>query len=108
MWRNSGTGSSANWLQVQLQQSGGNRNAIGSWLEVKTENGAVQRRELTIGGGHVSGHLGWIHFGLGNSATASLRIQYPDGIWSDWQTVSSNHFYKLERGKLAQIWNPAR
>ncbi len=108
LWRNTGTNQAANWLQIQLKQQGGNRDAIGSWLEVKTENGFVQRRELTIGGGHVSGHLGWIHFGLGSSKTAQLRVQYPDGIWSEWQTLTSNQFYNLERDQAAKLWKPKR
>ena len=29
----------------------------------------VQRRELTVGGGHVGGQLGWTHFGLGPAIT---------------------------------------
>ena len=47
-------------------QDDANRDAIGSWIEVKTDAG-VQQRELTIGGGHVSGELGPLHFGLGQS-----------------------------------------
>ena len=30
----------------------------------------TQRRELTVGGGHVGGELGWIHFGLGPARDA--------------------------------------
>ena len=41
-----------------------NRDAIGAWVEVKVGD-ATLRRELTVGGGHVGGQLGWIHFGLG-------------------------------------------
>ena len=44
--------------------------AIGSWIEVRA-NGAVQQRELTIGGGHVSGELVPVHFGLGQSTSAA-------------------------------------
>ncbi len=108
IWRNTGADTINNWLQVQIQQSGGNRNAIGAWVEVKLEDGRVLRRELTIGGGHVSGHLGWTHFGVAHNKQVDLRIQYPDGVWSDWQTLKSNHFYKLERDKTAQLWQPSR
>jgi enediyne biosynthesis protein E4 len=106
IWRNTST--IKNWLQLKLLQSGGNRNAIGSWLEVKLENGLVLRREITIGGGHASGQLGWVHFGLGSNQSAQLRIQFPDGVWSDWQAVSSNKFYVLERDQAARIWTPLR
>jgi enediyne biosynthesis protein E4 len=108
IWRNAGTNSPNNWLQVQIRQAGGNRHAIGSWIEIKPENGTVQRRELTIGGGHASGQMGWTHFGLAVSKNATIRIQFPDGLWSDPETVSSNQFYMLERGQPAKIWNPSR
>ena len=41
-----------------------NRDAIGAWVEVKAGDRRSQR-ELTVGGGHASGQLGWMHFGLG-------------------------------------------
>ncbi len=107
IWRNTSL-SPNNWLQLQLRQSGGNRNAIGSWLEVKLEDGKILRRELSIGGGHASGQLGWLHFGLGANKTAVVRVQYPDGLKTDWQSVSSNTFYIFERDQAAKIWKPSR
>ena len=38
-----------------------------------------QRRELTVGGGHIGGQLGWVHFGLGPADGAEVRVQWPDG-----------------------------
>jgi enediyne biosynthesis protein E4 len=105
IWRNT---IKNNWLQLKLLQSGGNRNAIGSWIELKLENGTVLRREITIGGGHASGQLGWTHFGLGTNKTAQVRVQYPDGLWGEWQAISSNQFYVLERNQAAKIWTPKR
>ena len=57
------------WIALQLEQPGSNRDAIGSWIEVKTGNQTMER-ELTVGGGHAGGQLGWIHFGLGNEDEA--------------------------------------
>ena len=62
------------------------------------------RREITVGGGHASGEIGWWHFGLAEAAQAELRVVWPDGMGSDWQTVAGNNFYVLERGKPAQLW----
>jgi len=103
VYRNVGTGSAdapqalGNWIAVQLREDGANRDGIGSWLEVKT-TGGVQQRELTIGGGHVSGELVPIHFGLGQAQQAQVRITWPDGTVGDWQTVTSNASYVIARG----------
>ena len=45
---------------------------------------SIQRRELTIGGGHVGGQLGWIHVGLGSATGAQVRVQWPDGETGPW------------------------
>jgi len=86
------------WLQVMLQQDGANRNAIGAWIEVRAQ-GRIQRHEVAVGGGHVSGQAGWIHVGLGPAEAAEVRVQWPDGHWSPWQQTVSNRFLLIERGR---------
>jgi enediyne biosynthesis protein E4 len=121
LWRNVGTGTEqqprllGSWLQLRLQQSGANRDAIGAWVEVETRQGSsvrVVRQELTVGGGHASGHLGWMHFGLGTEAPSQVRVrvQWPAQAlnaqpqWSDWMTASSNQFVVVERTRGLQTW----
>ena len=109
LWRNSGAGVPQNWVQVRLEQPGVNRDAIGAWLEVMLASGRVVRQEVTVGGGHASGQLGWLHFGLGLSEQVKLRVQYPNAPWTEWQVVSANAFYRLERGVVAaKPWSPVR
>ena len=86
------------WLQVSLQQDGANRDAIGAWIEVRAE-GRIQRQEVVVGGGHVSGQAGWIHFGLGTAEDAEVRVQWPDGTWSPWRHTAGNRFLSIERGR---------
>ncbi|WP_231943405.1 CRTAC1 family protein [Hydrogenophaga crassostreae] len=102
LWRQlpakSAAAPSGHWLHLRLQQPAGNRDAIGSWVEVRlgTEAGAaVARQELTVGGGHASGHLGWMHFGLGDAQKVQVRVQWPHGDWSEWFTADANRFYQL-------------
>ena len=103
IWRNAGSGTArspaamGHWLGVRLSQSGPDRDAIGSWLEVKVGD-TTMRRELTIGGGHASGQLGWVHWGLGPSASAQVRVIWPDGVTSPWMQVQADAFYTLTRG----------
>jgi hypothetical protein len=103
IWRNAST-NAGNWIEVKLQQPSPNREAIGSWLEVRCGDGTILRRELTVGGGHAGGHYGWWHFGIGGERKADVRVVWPDGTVGEWQPVEANSFYILERGNPAQVW----
>ena len=76
------------WISVRLEQPGPNRDAIGSWIEVRTGDRTIQR-EVTIGGGHASGELGWIHFGLGGADGAEVRVRWPDGEMGPWLALTA-------------------
>jgi hypothetical protein len=112
LFRNVGSGSAAqpspmgHWLAIQLNEPGANRDAIGAWIEVKVGNLTLQR-ELTVGGGHDGGQLGWIHFGLGPASDAKVRIQWPDGESGPWIDVQANQFVMIKRGaNAAEQWLP--
>jgi hypothetical protein len=110
LWRNVGAGTAAlpkamgRWLQVRLKQSGGNRDAIGAWVEVDLGNSRTVRQELTVGGGHASGHLGFMHFGLGDAANVKLRVQWPHGPWSAWLDIAADAFYVIDRDAGVSPW----
>ncbi len=94
IWRNNTKG--ANWVEVALSQSAPNTDAIGAWVELRIGD-QIQRREVTIGGGHVSGVLGPQHFGLGPADRAEVRVIWPDGAAQDWQEVTANQRITLSR-----------
>jgi hypothetical protein len=113
LWRNVGSGDGTHaqpighWLALRLTQPGPNRDAIGSWVEVKVGD-RVMRRELTIGGGHAGGQLGWVHFGLGDAASVQVRVQWPDGETTRWMFTSADRFGTVARGSDAVgVWQPA-
>ena len=85
-----------NWVTVTLAQEGVNRHAIGSFIELRTEAG-VQTREITIGGGHVSGQAMPEHFGLGPAETAEMRVIWPDGSTDDWISIDVNRHHRISR-----------
>ena len=108
VWRNMST-NAGHFFEVRLQQPGANRDGVGAWIEVRHASGPVQRREITIGGGHASGSLGWWHFGLGADETAAVQVIWPDGEASAEYAVKAGQFAVLERGaKVARVWEAGR
>jgi enediyne biosynthesis protein E4 len=109
LWRNVGAGSAdkplpmGHWLQLRLKQGGANRDAIGAWVEVDLGTRVI-RQELTVGGGHASGQLGWMHFGLGAATRVRLRVQWPDADWGPWQAVAADAFYVVDKERGVSAW----
>ena len=110
LWRNVGSGTAekpaplaGHWLQLRLRQPGGNRDAIGAWVEVDL-GGRIIRQELTIGGGHASGNLGWMHFGLGDASEVKLRVQWPGAGFGEWQPVRADGFWLIDKEHGASPW----
>ena len=113
LWRNVGTGTAdkpqqmgaaGHWLQLKLKQNGSNKDAVGSWVEVDLGDAmkhlgkqSIIRQELTVGGGHASGHSGWMHFGLGAATAVKVRVQWPFSDAGPWQTVAADGFYVIDK-----------
>lgn len=93
------TEDTGHWLKLRLTQPTGNRNAVGARIEVETPAGR-QFREITVGGGHAGGEMGFAHFGLGAAREARLRVRWPDGTTGPWHDVQANGHLLLEKGGL--------
>ncbi len=112
VWRNVGAGESnepapmGQWIAVRLRQAAPNVDAIGAWLEARIGDRQLVR-EVTIGGGHAGGQLGWIHVGIGEAEQAEVRVRWPDGETGPWMTVPAGTFATIERGATeASPWLP--
>ena len=101
LWRNTGpaegnrTGGdegTANWIALRIRQPAPNIDAIGAVVELRA-GGTTWRRELTIGGGHAGGELGWVHFGLGPETAAEVRVTWPNGEVGPWRPVPLGFAY---------------
>jgi hypothetical protein len=111
VWRNVGDGDAeelqamGNWLALQLSQPGPNRRGVGAWIEVSIGDHRIEY-EFAIGGGHAGDQLGWIHFGLGESDYATVRIMWPDGAADEYVDLAANSFVTLARGQSPAYWEP--
>ncbi|HJS26373.1 MAG TPA: CRTAC1 family protein [Actinomycetota bacterium] len=112
VWRNVGWGDAAdpqpmgNWISLRFEQPGPNRDAIGSWVEVRFDDRTAER-EVTVGGGHAGGQLGWIHFGLGEADGAEVRVRWPDGDVSPWLRFEADTWAIIGRGATEpRLWAP--
>jgi len=101
-----GTRPMGNWLSIELNQPGVNRQAVGARIVVKTGN-LSQTRTVSVGGGHAAGANGFIHVGLGVAERAVVRVRWPDGNWSHAYRVFANHHAVLKRdADTAIYWYP--
>ncbi|MDE3079741.1 MAG: CRTAC1 family protein, partial [Paracoccaceae bacterium] len=105
VWQNDTPGNN-HWLEVQPRMdTGGNAYAVGAWVDVRTPS-KFQDQEITIGGGHASGHLTPIHFGLGAAKTVEVRVIWPDGTKSDWTPIHVDGKWSLRAKGKALVVGP--
>ncbi len=112
LWRNVGWGTASqaapmgNWIALRLQEPAPNTDAVGAWITVTAVDSRADR-EVTVGGGHVSGEDGWIHFGIGAATGAQVSVTWPDGTVGPPMSVAANGFAIVRRGATtAQPWTP--
>jgi hypothetical protein len=100
VWENATVGT-GNWLGIMLKGAGGNTKGVGAWVEVRAD-GKVQAQEVTVGGGHVSGQAGPLHFGLGAADKAEVRVIWPDGTVIDWMPVAAGGIVTIGPDEVAR------
>lgn len=95
-----------NFLRVELDNGAVNPDAIGAMVSVKTGN-RYQTQTVAIGGGHASGQLGFVHFGLGLADLAEVRVKWPDSGWSAPYQVYANSHVVISRDETnVLLWYP--
>jgi hypothetical protein len=106
IWHNLGAGereepeAMGHWLAVDIDQPAPNHDAIGAWVAVRA-GGLEREREVSVGGGHASGQLVPLHFGLGSAESAEVRVTWPDGEVGPWLPVEADQVVRVERGAPA-------
>ena len=72
------TANGNHWLGLKLIGSGGNRDAIGAVVHVRTASGE-QWNQVTTAVGYASSSDVRVHFGIGAATRAAIEIRWPGG-----------------------------
>ena len=88
------------WLQVKLQGTTSNRDAIGARVTVTTENGGrVQTRLIKGGAGYLSQGQLAAHFGLASATVVEeLRVDWPGGGTGVFRNVAVDQCLEIVQG----------
>jgi hypothetical protein len=94
IWMNDSPGNN-HWLELQLEGTKSNRDAIGARIKVVTGGGA-QYNHVSFSYGYASSSAGPVHFGLGPHATAeSIEIRWPSGVVQELKNVAGDRVVRV-------------
>lgn len=95
------------FLQLKLNGTSGNFDAIGARVEVLLRDplAATLVQTRRAGGGYLAQSSGWMHFGLGAAAVQSVKVSWPNGKKENFTSVQADGRYLLEQGSgQAHAW----
>ena len=97
--RNDG-GNSGNWLQIELQGTTSNRDAVGAVVYLES-NGWIRMQQVKSGSGYQSSSQRALFFGLGQrDSIEKIRIVWPSGIEQEIREIKANQkVFILEEGQ---------
>lgn len=95
------------FLNLHLQSVTGNRDAIGTRLELYIAGRAQPLLQTLRGGeGHLSQSSKWVHFGLGSANKIDrLVVRWPTGEVEEFTDLQINQWYKLVQFEVPEPWN---
>lgn len=96
-------------LQLFLEGTACNRDAIGARVEVALQDpgAAPLLRTRRAGDGYQAQSSGWLHFGLGGAAVRQVAVSWPGGEREVFAGVEAGGRYRLVQGSgLARAWSP--
>ena len=95
IWMNQSP-ASTHWLEVSLEGTKSNRDAIGSRIKVATK-ALTQYNHVTHAAGYASSSAGPVHFGLGPDASAaSVEIRWPSGSVQTLKEVAGDRIVHVK------------
>jgi hypothetical protein len=95
IWMNDSPGAS-HWLELQLEGTKSNRDAIGARIKVVTRGG-TQYNHVSFSFGYASSSAGPMHFGLGPEKSADLvEIRWPSGTVQELKNVAGDRVVRVK------------
>ncbi len=95
LFRNLGNGN--NWIELDLEGTVSNRDAIGAIVTL-TAGGIAQRREQNGGYKRWAQNDRRMHFGLAGNGSANIEVRWPSGAVNSFNAVGANGVYRLVEG----------
>jgi hypothetical protein len=95
IWLNDSQGPQ-HWLELKLEGSTSNRDAIGARIKITTASG-TQYAQVSFAAGYASSSAGPTHFGLGASTAAKLiEIRWPSGMVQQFENVLADRIVRVK------------
>ena len=95
IWMNRTPGSN-HWLELKLEGTKSNRDAIGARIKIVTKSGA-QYNHVSTAVGYASSSAGPVHFGLGQNRSVDLvEIHWPSGIVQELKDVPGDQILRVK------------
>ncbi len=93
IWMNDSP-AAGHWLELRLEGTRSNRDAVGARIKVTTKAGA-QYGHVTTACGYASSSAGPAHFGLGADVAAAVEIRWPSGQTQRLENVKADAVVKV-------------
>ena len=102
LYRNAGlAGAENHWLTIRLEgRAPINSDAIHARVFVTTEDGLTRMQEVKSGSSLGAGNDTALHFGLGGSTSATVRVVWPDGTEDVVAEVAADQILDLSYGEV--------
>ena len=102
LYRNAGlAGAENHWLTIRLEgRAPINFDAIHARVFVTTEDGLTRMQEVKSGSSLGAGNDTALHFGLGGSTSAAVRVVWPDGTEDVAAEVAADRILDLSYGEV--------
>ncbi len=102
LYRNAGlAGAENHWLTIRLEgRAPINSDAIHARVFVTTEDGLTRMQEVKSGSSLGAGNDTALHFGLGGSTSAAVRVVWPDGTEDVVAEVAADRILDLSYGEV--------
>ncbi|NNF65900.1 MAG: CRTAC1 family protein, partial [Gammaproteobacteria bacterium] len=82
---------------LRLEDDGKNADAIGAVVELHDSDGRIQRQRVAPGRSYLSQVELPLTFGLGEASVTTVRVTWPDGASTEFNSLLQGQSYVLSR-----------